>query len=650
MTTGRDELAELLRRAGLEIVGDGRGEAVLPPWAAWREVVAAEAGPTVTVAGDPSAAVNAEWYRLATATGILAADGVFLIDVAEDCARTGRHRSWTRVRLGGDWDLAGVLGTEFVTVAVDGDALVGVTAEEDSVRLVAVDRIRERQEEAARAAVRETPEERAEAWAALLREPGPDARTGEQWAHGLVDNRSTPKDVRSGLLGKSPYFLYRNLPPADVDAVIDHPDWKVRSSAADMQVMTPEQWARLILGEQEERRRWALTLMAGDRRAELAEDVCRRLAADPSARVRAEATRLRGLPASVAAELTTDPEPAVRAMACTAAWPHLDVPAREALLTDSEPKVRKAARHEHHREHPLPLSVFETEDLGTDMLSSHRLERDLAEHLARHGEQPERRALGRSPHLPPDLVALLAQDSDPRVRFAVSVRPDITEEQRTAIPIDFDPGVRHHELDWVLALHDDPDAMRRLAASSHPLVRRSVARARRLPPDVVERLAKDEDRVVHLFLAESCDDAPADVLLGVWQWWTGSLTRPDRPRGHPNFPRAGLLRYAEDPDPRLRQLALDDPESTPGLVERLSRDPDTEVRYRAASDPRLTAASAVRLLDDPVDHIRHRVVRHPDLPAHVLTGLLRNPDTARTAAGHPALPVEVLRWMAGRLS
>ncbi|MFE5711817.1 hypothetical protein ACFQ7J_13505 [Streptomyces sp. NPDC056501] len=49
----------------------------------------------------------------------------------------------------------------------------------------------------------------------------------------------------------------------------------------------------------------------------------------------------------------------------------------------------------------------------------------------------------------------------------------------------------------------------------------------------VERLAHDEDRVVRLFLAESCDDAPADMLLEVWQWWNGSFSAPGRPRTHP---------------------------------------------------------------------------------------------------------------------
>ncbi len=112
---------------------------------------------------------------------------------------------------------------------------------------------------------------------------------------------------------------------------------------------------------------------------------------------------------------------------------------------------------------------------------------------------------------------------------------------------------------------------------------------RRAPsPDVVESPAHDEDRVVRLFLTESCDDAPADLLLDVWTWWPGSFSFPGRPRNHLNFPRDGLLRFADDPEPRLRLLALDDPASDADLVERFSRDPDGEVRRRAAEDPRLS--------------------------------------------------------------
>ncbi|WP_328786907.1 MULTISPECIES: HEAT repeat domain-containing protein [unclassified Streptomyces] len=197
----------------------------------------------------------------------------------------------------------------------------------------------------------------------------------------------------------------------------------------------------------------------------------------------------------------------------------------------------------------------------------------------------------------------------------------------------------------MVALHEDEEAVRRLAASAHLLLRSSVATARRLPPDVVERLARDEDRVVRLFLAERCDDAPADVLLEVWQWWNGSYSTPDRPYGHPNFPRRDLLRYADHPHPRLRQLALDDPDSTPALVERFSGDEDAEVRLRAATDPRLSPDSVVRMLDDPDGGVRAMAARHPRVPVPVLVALLDDEDTAGAAARNPALPVAVMDRM-----
>lgn len=651
----RDELTELLRRAGLEIVGDSRVEEVLAPPFAWRRVASGEAEPTVTVGSDRPdlvAELNAQWHRLATEAGILGGDGVFLIDAC------GSPRRWTRVRLTADWDLAGVLGDrpgqpEFLTLSLDGDTLLGATTEEYAVWLVAVDRIKERQEEGAQAAGRETPEDRAAAWESLFEGPKPTQKLLDAWARGLSLNPATPKDLWPQLVGRSPYAMYSMLPTEAVDAVLAHPDWKTRMSAAEHQPnITPEQWARVILDEQDERHRWLLTMIAADRWAELTEDTYRSLAADPSERVRSETARLKGLPADLSVTLAADPDGGVRAVACQAAWSHLDAAAREALLADPHGTVRARALLLHHQEHPMPRPVFEAQevqDVRRKALETCRLERDLAEHLVRHGEPDERRSLARNPRLGPDVVALLAEDPDAGVRSAVSERADLTEKQRAGIDFDFDPNLRSWALDWVVALHQDEDAMRRLATSSHPLVRRSVARARHLPPDVVARLARDEDRVVQLFLAESCDDAPADMLLEVWQWWDGSLTTPDRPLGHPNFPRHGLLRYADDPSPRMRRLALDDPESTPDLVERLSRDISEEVRYRAATDPRLSAAAAARLLEDPHEHIRHAAALHPHLPARLLTWLLRG-GGAETAARNPALPAEAMHRMAEWLS
>ncbi|WP_046497487.1 hypothetical protein [Streptomyces odonnellii] len=657
MTGGDGELLELLRRAGLEVVGDRRTEQVLPPRAAWRSVVSGDAKPTMAVREDlPGliAELNAQWHRLAAGKGIIGEDGVFLIDVAghwTGCA----PRRWTRVRLTGQWDLAGVLGErpgqpEFITLATDGSTLLGVTTEEDEVWFTLLDHIGERQEAAARAAAQETPREREAAWAALLQGPGPSTRLRQMWADGLCLNPATPDHLRARLLGLSHYLLWRPLPTAVVEAAMVHPERKLRQLLAEAQPnITTEQWARLILDEEESRHRWILTMLAADRRVELTDAVYEQLAADPSARVREETARLYGLPVSVLIALAVDVDPSVRALACRRAWPHLDTATRRALLADADGKVRVEALLQYHQQHPMPPSVFDTAELADRAVGTCRLERGLAEYLAHHGDPAQRCSLAGNPHLDPDLVLLLARDPDESVRSVVAIRPDLTEEQRADIPIDFDPRGRHYPLDWVVALHQDPGAMRRLAASAHPLVRRSVARARRLPPDVVERLARDEDRVVQLFLAESCDDAPADMLLRVWQWWTGSLSTPDRPHGHPNFPRHGVLRYADDPNPRMRQLALDDPESTAELVERFSRDSDEEVRHWAATDPRLTPESAVRLLDDPYEWVRDTAARHPGLPARVLIGLLKDTDTAQAAAQHPALPVSVMEQMLQRI-
>ncbi|MFD0337104.1 hypothetical protein ACFVH0_00125 [Streptomyces sp. NPDC127117] len=153
---------------------------------------------------------------------------------------------------------------------------------------------------------------------------------------------------------------------------------------------------------------------------------------------------------------------------------------------------------------------------------------------------------------------------------------------------------------------------------------------------------RDEDRTVRLLLAESCDDAPAELLLEVWRWWDGSFSYPGRPRSHPNFPRTGLLRYVGDPVGRMRRLALDDPESTPADVARLARDPEAEARCRAAEDPRLSPADAVRLLNDPADYVRETAIRNPQLPTRVLAGLLHDRATACAAVTNPAIPIPVL--------
>ncbi|KAB2970982.1 hypothetical protein F8R89_02255 [Streptomyces sp. SS1-1] len=628
----RGNLTELLLRAGLTVVGEVRPGRLLPPEAGWR-IARGVAAPDDAVRDAP---LDDTWWRRLASHG----DGEFLVAVSGH--RIGGNDAWwTRVRsadgpqgLHGLHGLSG--GAGFVALSLDGQVLLAETPEAGGIRITALDRLPERLEEAAETAGSETEAERDEVWAAV---PGTPARPAH-WAEGIGLNAAAPDALLIELLDVAPDFLHSCDRPAVLDAALAHPDPEVRSRTADTfrPKLTPEQWLRLIRAEPSPSRRVLWATHACARGVHLPEDLYDDLLTGPA---RAKAAGLPGVPARHLPALAADAEPGVRAAVC-GRWDDLAAPARERLLTDPDDTVRAAALLAHHLTVPMPSETLTALPEPRRALEQCRLEPALEAELVRDGDTDVRRALAANPRLSPSGVAVLAGDTCDDVRSAVSVRPDLTEEQRAAVRHDVDLTSMSSTLPWVENLHDDADAMRRLAASSHPLVRRSVARARRLPPDVVERLARDEDRVVQLFLAESCDDAPAEMLLEVWRWWDGSFSHPGRPRDHPNFPRTGLLRHADDPDGRMRRLALDDPRSTPADVARLARDPEPEVRRRAAVDPRLAPADAVRLLNDPQDYVRSAAIRSPRLPARVLSGLLHDRDTAYEAAGNPAIPVPVL--------
>ncbi|MFB6889786.1 PE-PGRS family protein [Kitasatospora sp. NPDC056327] len=478
-----------------------------------------------------------------------------------------------------------------------------------------------------------------------------DALTGpgrHWWTMGF--NRAVPEELLVRLLDVEPGFLFRkDLSPAVLDAAVDHPDRNVRGMLVEGRpALTPEQWSRLLLNEPGSARRQLFVEDAARAGARLTPDCHQALATDTSPFVRAAAALLPGMGASLLSALAADPVPRVRAAACAPAWAHLATAVRDGLLADSDGHVQTAALLRHHQDvalNPAVLAALD-EEARTRALGNCRLEAAWAARLAVGEDVEVRHALAGNPRLHPYTLVLLLADEDEKVRETLAVRADLTEEQRAGVRVDIEPGARRgYALPWVADLHHDTDAMRRLAASSHPFIRSSVARAPGLPADVVERLARDEDPTVRLFLAESCDDAPADMLLEVWHWWDGSFSFPGRPRDHPNFPRAGLLRFATDPNPRLRRLALSDPESTPALVETFSQDDSAEVRRDVAEDLRLAPATAVRLLRDMDESVRARAARNPAVPLDVLMRLLSSPVTARDASCNPALPLPVLHRM-----
>ncbi len=211
---------------------------------------------------------------------------------------------------------------------------------------------------------------------------------------------------------------------------------------------------------------------------------------------------------------------------------HLDPGWAHALATDDDHPVRSAAACNPS----LPTHLLRA--LATD-------------------PQPQVRAAAAThPALPLGLVPALTADPDGDVRLNLSVHPALTEQQRQTI--DYTVAARRYPFyDWIVERHGAPAEMRRLAASSHVLIRRTVAAARRLPADVVAALAADEDFFVRLTLAHHNDDAPADFMVDTYAAWDGKFAflLPRRP----TFPTNGMARYADHPDPRLRELAVRNP-------------------------------------------------------------------------------------------
>ncbi|MGZ9929041.1 hypothetical protein ACXNSR_04025 [Streptomyces sp. NC-S4] len=446
--------------------------------------------------------------------------------------------------------------------------------------------------------------------------------------HGLVGNTAAPADVLIRLLGLEDEWLRWvvprriDLPPEVVDAILVHPDRRVRTALAENADADPGLRARLL---DDPDPRVVLALAMGPtpyrRRAEpLPDHAYERLLTHPRSLVRYELILSGATPGHVLAPLADHEDPVFRRASCRA-WDLLARQTRERLLRDEDPGVRREAalRVCHEDEEATTRLVEEAGDSweAADILARGRLAPELAERLVARGRWLVE--LAANPGLPPGLVARLAVDPDPRVRLQVSARPELGEAERAAIDHTVDAEARLGTLDWVWERREDADFLRRCARSAHTWLRRSAAVCPGLPADAVELLAADEDFAVRLLLAEFHPEPPPELLLDLYLNGTHRavamlITRP-------GFPAAGLAaRFGDSPDPRRRLLALRDPGLEPELLDRLSRDPDT--RGSAGRDPRL-----------PVARIRE---------------LLADPETAPAAAANPALPPEDMRRLLDR--
>ncbi|MEU5529253.1 hypothetical protein ABZ744_20165 [Micromonospora chersina] len=272
------------------------------------------------------------------------------------------------------------------------------------------------------------------------------------------------------------------------------------------------------------------------------------------------------------------------------------------------------------------------------------LERREAEAQAGADNEWTRVVAAADPRLPADLVARLAVDPSPAVRLAVSMRPELSEEQRAAIDYHVGRDDRIRPARWATDTRD-PEIQRRCVFSAHIGLRRSVACNPHLTPDLIAALATDDDFAVRLLLCEHHPNVASETVLNTYLEAT-TMTR-GRLLHHPSFQRVGLARLADSPDPQARALVALDPEAAPKLIERLSNDPHPMVREWMAGDPRLSPRRVLELFDDPAT--AGAAAANPHLPVPVMHSVLTDAATLADEVVEDKPAVYLGRWSPDQL-
>ncbi|MGK5685447.1 hypothetical protein [Actinoplanes sp. URMC 104] len=231
----------------------------------------------------------------------------------------------------------------------------------------------------------------------------------------------------------------------------------------------------------------------------------------------------------------------------------------------------------------------------------------------------ERVKIALEPGLPADVITALAADPDPDVRLYVSMRPELSEQERAAIDYRVSENDRLPRLAWVIEA--DGEQLQRCVSSAHPGVRRSAARNPRLTAGQIATLAADDDFPVRLLLCESQRAVPADLVVRTYL--EARVVTRGGLLSHPALDGADLTRYADSPHWEARALAVLDPDAPAELIERLSHDEHPGVRSWVASDARLSRERLLELFDDP--ETTAPAAANPNLPVDLMEAVLEAP-------------------------
>lgn len=195
-----------------------------------------------------------------------------------------------------------------------------------------------------------------------------------------------------------------------------------------------------------------------------------------------------------------------------------------------------------------------------------------------HTFEIKRRRLGLfvySEQIPRDALNQLVRDYAEIVRVGMASNPNMTPEILRRLHDDVSPTVRKY-----VGGNENTDAMTLEVLSKDPErdVRLSVAGNASTPLHVLERLAIDRDEAIRIQVSKNPGASPA-LLLGMI--FDSNIEVRTAAGAHRAMPSPGLIKLARDPELSVRQAVVDNPNTLPEALKRLSFDEDDEVRGQA---------------------------------------------------------------------
>ncbi|MGW0948886.1 hypothetical protein ACWD4O_40890 [Streptomyces sp. NPDC002623] len=325
------------------------------------------------------------------------------------------------------------------------------------------------------------------------------------------------------------------------------------------------------------------------------------------------------------AELAAGSDPRVRA-AIAQDWHDRPASVQSALLTDADPEVRAAAARAEHPGVPPELRERCLADPAVRSNLARRLPLTPAqfERLLASGDKSVLRAVAGNPCLTADMVARIEDSEDPYVRVAVAYGRHVPPETRDRLLSLVKAEVATGSIDAKVALHwsfHQPAWLREAPLAErltyldcpHAVFRRTLAESTDLPDEAWQRLDEDPDVSVRYAAALRSDVPPETLLRLVRAHGDPSPFRPLLVE-HPNFPRPELRGLADEPDPRVRLLALQDPGLPVAELRRLGDSEESALRAGVARHPNVSADLLERLLTDPEPKVADHAAANPVLP------------------------------------